>query len=71
MFMTSIHTLEKKTEISTVQRVTTRTVPGMEKIPYDERLRLIGMPSLVYRRKRGDAIEVYTSICMVFIILDV
>jgi len=29
------------------------------KLPYEERLRKMDLPSLTYRRNRGDAIEVY------------
>jgi ribonuclease P/MRP protein subunit RPP40 len=42
-----------------VQHRATRMVPGMSNIPYEERLRKLDLPSLVYRRYRGDMIEVY------------
>ena len=42
-----------------VQHRATRMVPGLAKLPYEERLRKMDLPSLVYRRNRGDAIEVY------------
>ena len=48
-----IYMLEK------VQRKATRLVPGMEQRTYAERLRILRLPSLVYRRFRGDAIEIY------------
>jgi len=34
-------------------------VPGLAKIPYEEILRKMDLPSLAYGRIRGDAIEVY------------
>ena len=42
-----------------VQRRATRLLPMMTELSYHERLRLLELPSLVYRRSRGDAIEVY------------
>ena len=37
----------------------TRLVPGFDEIPYEERLRQLKLPSLQYRRKRGDMIQTY------------
>ena len=37
----------------------TRLVPGFDEIPYEERLRRLKLPSLQYRRKRGDMIQTY------------
>jgi hypothetical protein len=48
-----IESLEK------VQHRATRMVPGLAKLPYEERLKRMDLPSLTYRRTRGDAIEVY------------
>jgi len=42
-----------------VQRRATRMVPGLAKLSYEERLEVMDLPSLSYRRLRGDAIEVY------------
>ena len=33
--------------------------PGFAKITYKERLRRLDLPTLVYRRHRGDVIEAY------------
>jgi ribonuclease P/MRP protein subunit RPP40 len=46
-------------KLEAVQHRATRMIPGMAKYPYEERLRRLDLPSLVYRRTRGDAIEVY------------
>lgn len=45
--------------IEGVQHRATRMVPGLAKLAYEERLRIMNLPSLVYRRIRGDGIEVY------------
>ena len=42
-----------------VQRKATRLLSGMKLKTYEERLRVLRLPSLVYRRFRGDAIEIY------------
>src|SRR5208282_235088 len=42
-----------------VQHRATKMVPGLAKFSYEERLRRMDLPTLVYRRARGDAIEVF------------
>ena len=42
-----------------VQRRTTRMVESIRRLPYPERLRQLGLPSLHYRRRRGDMVTVY------------
>ena len=42
-----------------VQRRATKMVPDMTNYDYATRLRKLALPSLSYRRKRGDMIEVY------------
>ena len=34
-------------------------LPGLRKMPYPERLIKLGLPTLIYRRSRGDMIETY------------
>ena len=34
-------------------------IPGMPKISYPDRLRKLKLPTLTYRRARGDMIETY------------
>ena len=42
-----------------VQHRATRLIPSIRCLPYSERLRAMELPSLIHRRFRGDAIEVY------------
>ena len=37
-----------------VQKRVTRMVSSLRNLPYEERLRTLGLPSLCYRCKRGD-----------------
>jgi ribosomal protein S20 len=53
-------TLRKdKDMIEAVQRRATKMIPGLAKLSYEERLRRMDLPSLEYRRIRGDAIETF------------
>ena len=45
-----------------VQKRTTRLLKGFSLLSYEERLRRLELPTLVYRRLRGDMIEVYKNI---------
>ena len=45
--------------IESVQRRATKLITGFNNKPYEDRLRLLELPSLVYRRKRGDMIWMY------------
>ena len=46
-------------EIEAVQKRFTKKIPEVKKLPYEERLSRINLPSLEYRRFRGDLIETY------------
>lgn len=46
-------------KIENVQRRATKLVPGLYHLSYSERLRVIKLPTLAYRRVRGDMIECY------------
>ena len=50
-----------KDAIENVQRRATKQLPGpgMKNIPYEERLESLNLPTLAYRRTRGDMVEVY------------
>ena len=45
--------------IERVQHRATKIIPGMKHLPYEKRLEIMDLPSLKYRRKRGDLIEAY------------
>ena len=49
-------------EVENVQRHFTKVILGMQELSYEERLCRLRLPSLVYRRIRGDLIEVYKII---------
>ena len=52
--------LEKdKKLIEGVLRRATKCVPRLNRLEYEDRLRAIGIPSMSYRRFRGDLIEIY------------
>ena len=45
--------------IENVQRRATKQLPGITNLSYEHRLRILGLPTLTYRRYRGDMIECY------------
>ena len=45
--------------VERVQRRATRMVQSLRHLPYEERLRLLQLPSLYYRHRRGDMIHAY------------
>ena len=45
--------------IENVQKRATKQIPGMKNLSYEERLRKLELPTLSYRRLRGDMIEVH------------
>jgi len=46
-------------EIEKVQKRATKILPGPRNLSYTQRLQKLQLPTLVYRRARGDMIEVY------------
>ena len=46
-------------QIENVQRRATRLVKGLKETSYPERLKLLGVPTLEYRRDRADMVQVY------------
>ena len=45
--------------VERVQRRATKLVPELRHLSYQQRLRILNLPSLYYRRRRGDMIAVY------------
>ena len=45
--------------IENVQRRATKQLPGLKNLSYPERLRKLKPPTLMFRRIRGDVIELY------------
>ena len=50
---------KEKEALERVQHRATRLVPGFSHLTYEERLRRMDLPTLTYRRHRGDMIEVF------------
>ena len=48
--------------IENVQIRATKLIDGLQNLEYSERLKVLDLPSLVYRRARGDMIEVFKHI---------
>ena len=51
-----------KSALQNTQRRANKKLPGMRDLSYIERLKLLKIPTLVYRRLRGDMIDVYKII---------
>ena len=53
-------------EIENIQRHFTKKIKGMKNKTYEERLSKLKLPSLTYRRLRGDLIEVYKIVHAIY-----
>ena len=51
--------MKDKIMIENVQRRATKMIPEIRDLPYDQRLKYLNLPTLAYRRARGDMIEAY------------
>ena len=45
--------------VETIQRRATKLIPALKDLPYVDRMKNLGLPSLMYRRRRGDMIHMY------------
>ena len=55
----SPHSIKHKKLIESVQKRATKIVPGLSKLAYSDRLKTLNLPTLAYRRVRGDMILVH------------
>lgn len=55
----SPHLIKDIDMIENVQRRASKLVPGLKHLEYAERLKKLGIPTLAYRRARGDLIEAF------------
>ena len=53
---------KNKDRVEKVQRRFTKRIKGMKDLSYEDRLKALKLPSLEYRRLRGDLIEVYKTV---------
>ena len=56
---------KRETDVDKLERVqkrATKLIPQLAKKPYDERLRILNLPTLKYRRYRRDMIELFKMI---------
>ena len=52
--------------IESVQRRATKIIPEIKNVSYPERLKYLNLPTLAYRRARGDMIEVFKIISNIY-----
>ena len=58
----SPYKLKHVEQLEAVQRRATKQLPGMKDKSYPDRLKELKLPTLPYRRSRGDMIELYEII---------
>ena len=46
-------------KVEGVQRRATKMIDGLRNVPYQERLKILKLPSLSYRRRRGNMIQIF------------
>ena len=54
------------TELERVQRRATKQVPDLKHLEYSERPKKIGLPTLVFRRLRGDMMEIFNIMVSIY-----
>ena len=68
-YINSVWSPMRKKDINTIENVQRRAmkmIPGLKDLSYPEGLRALKLPTLVYRRLRGDMIETYKVIRKVY-----
>ena len=46
-------------KVERVQRRATKMIDGLRNVSYQERLKILKLPSLLYRRRRGNMIQIF------------
>ena len=64
------HMIKFIESIEIVQRRATKLIPKIKNLTYPERLKALNLPTLLYRRIRGDMIEVYKIISNIYALED-
>ena len=59
-----------KNLIEAAKRRATKMIPELKNLNYEDRLKHMAWPSLEYRRKRGDMIEVYKYLHGIYKVKD-
>jgi hypothetical protein len=59
-------TIKETKDIEAVQRRATKQIPTLKNLEYEERLRKLKLPTLKFRRHRGDMIETYKILHRVY-----
>ena len=62
----SPYKLKDKIQLENVQRRATKMVPGLKNLNYEERLRNLQLPTLEYRRCRGDMVQMYKMMSNIY-----
>ena len=57
----SPHKKKDINKIERIQRAATKMIPSLKDVPYEERLKRLGLPTLKERRERGDMIAVFRA----------
>ena len=60
----SSHLMKHIEDIENVQRRATKQIPGISHLPYNERLKKLNLPTLSFRRAKGDMIQVFKLMCL-------
>ena len=55
----SPHNKKDIRKIERIQRAATKMAPSLQDLPYEDRLKRLGLPTLQQRRERGDLIAIY------------
>ena len=68
-YASSVWSPYKKKDIEAIEKVqkrATKMLPKMQDTPYEQRLKRLKLPTLKFRRMRGDMIETYKILCGIY-----